>query len=133
MKNMKLHALFVAALSLAVITPAFAQQPGGSQQQPQQNPAQHAQQNPAQATQQIQAKVRQNLQQAGFTDIQMMPSSFLVRAKDKDGNPVMMVINPDSIAAVTFEKGNTGTTTGQGNTNQQQGNQQQRGSTQQNK
>ena len=30
-----------------------------------------------------------------------MPSSFLVRAKDSQGNPVMMVINPDSLTEVT--------------------------------
>ncbi len=30
-----------------------------------------------------------------------MPSSFLVRAKDSEGNPVMMVINPDSLTEVT--------------------------------
>jgi len=52
-------------------------------------------------TQSIQAQVQNNLQQAGFTDIQIMPSSFLVRAKDKAGNPVMMVISPDSVTAVT--------------------------------
>jgi len=52
-------------------------------------------------TQAIQAQVQNNLQQAGFTDIQIMPSSFLVRAKDKAGNPVMMVISPDSVTAVT--------------------------------
>ncbi len=36
-----------------------------------------------------------------------MPESFLVRAKDKDGNPVMMVIKPDSFTAVTVA-GQTG-------------------------
>ncbi|HEY7246037.1 MAG TPA: hypothetical protein VH678_19370 [Xanthobacteraceae bacterium] len=66
----------------------------------------------------VQQKVRQNLEQAGFTDIQLMPSSFLVRAKDRDGNPVMMVINPDSITEMTINgqgagKG-AGKTTGQG-------------------
>jgi hypothetical protein len=30
-----------------------------------------------------------------------MPSSFLVRAKDSQGNPVMMVINPDSFTEMT--------------------------------
>jgi uncharacterized membrane protein len=40
-----------------------------------------------QQTQAIQQQVQKNLQQAGFTDIHIMPSSFLVRAKDKDGNP----------------------------------------------
>jgi hypothetical protein len=52
-------------------------------------------------SQTIQQQVQTNLQQAGFTDIQTMPSSFLVRAKDKAGNPVMMVISPDSVTAVT--------------------------------
>jgi hypothetical protein len=31
----------------------------------------------------------------------VMPESFLVRAKDQQGNPVMMVINPDSFTEVT--------------------------------
>lgn len=49
----------------------------------------------------IQAQVKSNLEQAGFKNVQIMPSSFMVRATDKDGNPVMMVINPDSLTAVT--------------------------------
>jgi len=36
-----------------------------------------------------------------FTDITIMPTSFLVRAKDSRGNSVMMVINPDTSAEVT--------------------------------
>jgi hypothetical protein len=52
-------------------------------------------------SQTIQQQVQNNLQQAGFTDIQIMPSSFLVRAKDQAVNPVMMVISPDSVTAVT--------------------------------
>jgi hypothetical protein len=57
-----------------------------------------------------------NLQDSGFTDIRIMPESFLVRAKDKDGNPVMMLINPDSITAGTDVQGGgkTGETTGSG-------------------
>ena len=46
-------------------------------------------------------RLRDDLSKAGFTDITIMPSSFLVRAKDSQGNPVMMVINPDSITEVT--------------------------------
>jgi hypothetical protein len=46
-------------------------------------------------------KLRDDLTKAGFTDITIMPSSFLVRAKDSQGNPVMMVINPDSLTEVT--------------------------------
>lgn len=58
-------------------------------------------QNTGSGLQSIQQQLRQNLQRAGFTDVQVMPSSFLVRAKDPGGNPVMMVINPDSVTAVT--------------------------------
>ena len=58
-----------------------------------------------QQQQSIQARVKNNLEQAGFTNVQIMPSSFLVRAKDKEGNPVMMVINPDSVTAITEVSG----------------------------
>jgi len=64
--------------------------------------------------QMVRQQVQKNLQQAGFTDIQIMPSSFLVRAKDKDRNPVMMVINPDSVTAVTEIPGQGKQTTGKG-------------------
>ena len=45
---------------------------------------------------------------AGFTDIRIMPSSFLVRAKDLAGNPVMMVVNPNSVTAITEENNAAG-------------------------
>lgn len=70
----------------------------------------------SQPTPQIAAKLRESLTQAGFTDVHLMPESFLVRAKDKDGNPVMMVVNPDSITSVTAlgtsSNGNANSTTG---------------------
>jgi hypothetical protein len=49
----------------------------------------------------ISERLRADLTRAGFTDITIMPSSFLVRAKDSQGNPVMMVINPDAFTEVT--------------------------------
>ena len=55
--------------------------------------------NPATTT--LRQQVANDLSKAGFTDIKVMPESFLVRAKDSKGNPVMMVINPDSVTAVT--------------------------------
>lgn len=61
-----------------------------------------------------QARVKSNLEQAGFTNIRIMPDSFLVRATDKDGNPVMMVINPDSITAITAVSGAQGNSASQG-------------------
>ena len=55
----------------------------------------------AEAPTHMSQKLRDDLTKAGFTDIKIMPSSFLVRAKDSQGNPVMMVINPDSFTEVT--------------------------------
>ena len=49
----------------------------------------------------LRQQVANDLSKAGFTDIKIMPESFLVRAKDSKGDPVMMVINPDSFTAVT--------------------------------
>lgn len=46
-------------------------------------------------------QLHDDLTKAGFTDITIMPSSFLVRAKDSRGHPIMMVINPDSLTEVT--------------------------------
>jgi hypothetical protein len=55
----------------------------------------------AAANEPLRQQVRDNLAKAGFTDIRVMPTSFMVRAKDQSGNPVMMVINPDSFTEVT--------------------------------
>src|SRR3984893_6490907 len=45
--------------------------------------------------------VRDVLQKQGFTDVRVVPQSFIIHAKDKDGNPVVMSVTPDSITAVT--------------------------------
>ncbi len=77
----------------------------------------------AQAPTHVSQRLRDDLTKAGFTDITIMPSSFLVRAKDSQGNPVMMVINPDSVTEMTERStpmvsgAMKGDTTGQG-TNQ---------------
>ena len=43
----------------------------------------------------MRAQIRDMLQNAGFTDIHVMPGSFVIHAKDKDGNPVVMNVSPD--------------------------------------
>jgi len=67
----------------------------------------------------ISQKLRNDLANAGFTDIHIMPESFMVRAKDSQGNPVMMVINPDSVTAITEEvqSTNSASTANHGATN----------------
>jgi hypothetical protein len=50
---------------------------------------------------QVQQELHQNLTKAGYTDIQIAPGSFLVRAKDKQGNQTEMMISPHSMTEVT--------------------------------
>jgi hypothetical protein len=108
----KLLIAFMAAASLALPQIASAQTSPSPQASP-----------PPQKQQSMGSQVKKNLEQAGFTNIQIMPTSFLVKAKDKDGNPVMMVINPDSVTELTEESGGqrssagASTTTGAATTN----------------
>jgi hypothetical protein len=100
--------LIPAALGLALALPATAAPttPSPSASQP---GATNGQQNTQQNGPTISAKLRQSLTQAGFTEVHVMPESFLVRAKDRDGNPVIMVVNPDSVTSVTAVGGASGT------------------------
>jgi len=97
-----------AALAFAVAAPAFA---ATDTTGPAMNPSgvtgstngSAQMNNPASGpgTAALRSKIHGELSRAGFTDIHVMPQSFLVRAKDSSGNPVMMVINPDSVTAIT--------------------------------
>jgi hypothetical protein len=55
----------------------------------------------------IRETLKNDLSKAGFKDIEIMPQSFLVRAKDSEGNPVIMMINPNSVTAITEETQST--------------------------
>ena len=50
--------------------------------------------------QSFEQRVQQRLTQAGFSNIEMVPTSILIRAIDRDGNPVMLSLSPDSLAAL---------------------------------
>jgi hypothetical protein len=64
-------------------------------------------------------KIRQDLQSAGFTDVKVVAESFVVQARSKDGNPVLMTIGPHGMSV--FEALNSGSsnsgTVGQGGSN----------------
>ena len=115
--------LILAAASLMITLPAFAQNATGPQSQ--QNPSTYSPQaqdsqtqtqtqtQNSQMTSKIAQQIRSNLEQAGFKNIKMMPSSFIVRAEDQNDNPVMMVINPDSITTVSkMRSGSSSSNTG---------------------
>src|ERR1700761_9361893 len=57
-------------------------------------------------------QIRDMLQTAGFRDIKIAPGSFLVHAKDKSGNPVVMNVGPDSLTEVTEVGDKSGEQTG---------------------
>ena len=50
----------------------------------------------AEKTQKITEALQQKLAQQGFTDVDIMPGSFVVTAKDKDGEPIALLIDPHS-------------------------------------
>jgi hypothetical protein len=80
---------------LAWVVPALAQDAQG---QAAAASAAHGQQDVVtQRVQSFEQKVQQRLTRAGFSNIEMVPTSILVRATDRDGNPVMLALSPDSL------------------------------------
>jgi hypothetical protein len=83
-------------VSLVWIIPAVAQD--APQGQPVAPNAAPDQSDPLKdATQAIQQLIQERLATAGFTDIQMVPNSFLISAKDRDGHPVTMMASPGAV------------------------------------
>ena len=94
----KIAFMSALTLALAVSGAAFAQSTTGAT-----NSATPAAAKPQQADQQPAFTIEtltQDLQKAGFTDVQVLPDSFLVQAKTKDGNPVLMTIGPHGMSAM---------------------------------
>jgi hypothetical protein len=108
---MKKTTLAAAAFLTTVSSVAFAQAPSlPSASTP---PATAATQTGGASLQQ---QVATNLQNSGFTNVKVVPDSFLVRATDKSGNAVTMFIGPNSMTEVTTVGANgqaTGTNTGE--------------------
>ena len=89
--------LFISTLlSLAWTVPALAQD--ATQGDPVAPHSAPEQSDPLKdATQTIQQLIQERLASAGFTDIQMVPNSFLISAKDRDGHPVTMMASPSAV------------------------------------
>ena len=68
----------------------------------------------------LQQQVTTNLQNSGFTNVKVIPDSFLVQANDKSDNAVTMFIGPNSMTEVTTVGANrqaSGTNTGESTKN----------------
>ena len=55
-------------------------------------------------TQALPREIQQKLTSMGFKDVRVVPESFLVSAKDKDDNPITMIIGPNSMTVLTAEQ-----------------------------
>jgi hypothetical protein len=65
-----------------------------------------------QSTQSVPQEIKQKLSSDGFTNVEIVPGSYLVSAKDKNGDPVMMVIGPHSMTILTELPSSKSSTTG---------------------
>jgi hypothetical protein len=57
-------------------------------------------------------KLTQDLQKAGFTDVKVVSDAFLIQAKTKDGNPVVMTLGPDGVTALEMTNASGASQTG---------------------
>ena len=57
-------------------------------------------------------QIKTKLKDQGFTEVKVVPGSFLVSAKDKQGDPVTMVIGPHSMAIFTASSSEESSTVG---------------------
>ena len=102
--------LLTGAAVLVLSQVAWAQAPNGQNNAPAVN-SQAAQ------NQHLGSNLRNMLQKSGYTDIRVAPTSFMVRARDADGNAVVMSVSPDSFTEVTDVNAANGSTTGSATAN----------------
>ena len=104
MKQLPLAGAF--AIALVAASPAFAA--NTQTQTPQTTPKVGAAVDPDEmkslGQNNLSQQLRDQLTKAGYSSIKVMPSSFYVQAKDKKGDPVAMVIGPDTFTEVTEVK-----------------------------
>ncbi len=107
------------ALGAAMVfaQPSLAANPARSQRSPQEgaNTAQPSpSQIPAATTQQdnmaegsisVKQQLKENLIRSGFTNVTVMPGSFVIHANDPQGNPMSMFVSPESFSAFEVEPG----------------------------
>jgi sporulation protein YlmC with PRC-barrel domain len=119
-----MRSILLASAALLVLAPATMAQNANSGSQPNATQNQTSQNQASSGTtaepQHLRANLRSALEKAGYKDIRVAPTSFMVHARDTDGNPVVMAISPDSfteVADVTNSGGNNANTSTTGTVN----------------
>jgi methionine-rich copper-binding protein CopC len=87
--------LFASAILLAGLSQTVLAQGSVNQNQPS-NAAENTQ-----APENLPIELRQKLTSAGFSDVKVVPSSFVVSAKDQHGRPILMHLTPHSMTVMT--------------------------------
>jgi len=108
--------LLASALLVAGLSQVALAQTSTQESQPS-NPLSNQPSTSAQSTQtpqNVPQSLRQQLTSAGFTDVNIVPSSVLITAKDRNGRPVMMRITPNSMFFLTEVPVANSSTTGAG-------------------
>lgn len=113
--------LLTAAISAALAQGAFAQ---GNKVMADSTSGATSSAQAAQNNAPLPQDIKQKLESAGYSNVQVMPTSFFVQAKDKQGDPVEILITPHSMMEVTAlnasEQGNIASS---GQSNSTSGNQ----------
>jgi glucose/arabinose dehydrogenase len=94
----------IAAGTALLLTQAASAQTTARPSSPNAQTQAQAPQQQNQQAQDPQQQITTDMQQSGFSDVKVMAESYLVRAKDKSGNPVIMIINPDSVSEVVTNR-----------------------------
>ena len=99
-----MKSILAAAAILTLVAPsAFAQSPGAQNQS---GTGVQANPNSSRTSSAVQ-KIEQDLQSAGFKDVKVLAESFVVQAKSKDGDPVLMTIGPHGMSVFEAINNNT--------------------------
>ncbi len=96
--------LLTGAALMVLSQAAMAQSPSSTQPNPAQPGAmQNSTANNANGAsgRHLRANLQSQLEKAGYKDIHVAATAFMVRARDSEGNPVVMTISPDSFTEVT--------------------------------
>lgn len=95
-------------MRLYLITAVVLAASGGAVAQMSQSPSDATAQSSHGSSQQpLPQRIQQKLKSQGFTDVKVVPEGYIVSAKDKDGDPVTMIIGPNSIAMFTVAPSST--------------------------
>ena len=73
-------------------------------------PSPQASQTQSNLSRSLPQRIQQKLTSQGFSNVRVEPEGFIVTAKDRDGDPVTMIIGPESTTLFVMTPGAAGAT-----------------------